>query len=131
MKYLRFIPLFLFLLLTYDAMALTKVDMASPLYSLHLPSGAVWAPTWGDVLLMLGVVAMFIELVKSTSSNVATVIEHSLSFLVLFIFFAEFLIMPGAGTSTFLILMLMSLLDVLAGFIITVSTARRDVLVGQ
>ena len=103
--------------------------MLKPLHHFSLPSGATWEPTWSDVLLILGIVAMFIELIKSTNAGVTTIIEHSLSFLVLFGFFAEFLVMRAAGTPAFFILMLMSLLDVLAGFIITVSSARRDVTV--
>jgi hypothetical protein len=39
----------------------------------------------------------------------------------------EFLLVARAGTSTFFILMVISLVDVLAGFIITARTAQRDI----
>ncbi|CAK0774994.1 conserved membrane hypothetical protein [Gammaproteobacteria bacterium] len=126
MKLFRFIPLFLFLLLIYDAMAFTGVRMDTGLFTLHLISGASWSPTWGDVLLFLGGITLYIELLKSTSAAMATVIDHTLSVLVFIGFLVEFLVMKSAATSTFVMLMLLSLLDVVAGFSITVSTARRD-----
>ncbi|CAK0763242.1 conserved membrane hypothetical protein [Gammaproteobacteria bacterium] len=129
MKYFRFIPLFLFLLLIYDAMILTGVKMNGDLFTLRLISGESWSSTWSDVLLVLGIIALYIELVKSTSSSMTTIIEHSLSVLVFIGFLVEFLVMKGTATSAFVILMLMSLLDVMAGFTITVSTARRDFMV--
>lgn len=127
MKYLKFIPLFLFILLIYDVMAWTGFDMKEILFSVGLVSGDSWGPTWGDLLLVLGIIVLYIELLKATDSGTATVIDHTLSILVLIIFLVEFIAMKGAATSTFVILMLMSLLDVVAGFSITVSAARRDV----
>jgi len=127
MKYLKFIPLFIVMLLIYDAMALTGFDMKGYLFSFGLISGDSWGPTWGDVLLVLGIIVLYIELLKATDSGTATIIDHTLSLLVFIGFLVEFLVMKGAATSTFVILMLMSLLDVVAGFSITVSAARRDV----
>ena len=46
---------------------------------------------------------------------------------VFIIFLIEFIVVKGAGTSTFFILALMSLFDVIAGFSVTITTARRDV----
>ena len=43
----------------------------------------------------------------------------------------EFLIMPNFATSTFFIIMSMTLLDVLAGVIVTIVSARRDFGVGE
>ena len=39
----------------------------------------------------------------------------------------EFLLVARAGTSTFFIMMVISLVDVMAGFIITARTAQRDI----
>jgi hypothetical protein len=38
----------------------------------------------------------------------------------------EFLLVQRAGTSTFFLLMIISLVDVMAGFIVTIRTAQRD-----
>jgi hypothetical protein len=115
------------MLLVYDAMALTGVRMDGHLFTINLVSGDSWGPSWGDILLIVGIILLYIELVKSTNSGMATIIDHTLSILVFIGFLVEFLVMKGTATSTFVILMLMSLLDVIAGFTITVSTARRDI----
>jgi len=43
----------------------------------------------------------------------------------------EFLLVKQAGTSTFFILMVISLVDVLAGFIVTARTAQRDIAIDR
>ncbi|CAK0760812.1 conserved membrane hypothetical protein [Gammaproteobacteria bacterium] len=128
MRYLRFIPLFFIILLIYNVMAMTGVNMEGHLFTLSLISGQSWGPTSGDALLALGIIALYIELLKSTNSGMATIIDHTLSLFVFIGFLVEFIVIKNAATSTFVILMLMSFLDVLAGFTITVSSARRDVM---
>ena len=47
--------------------------------------------------------------------------------MILFIvMLVEFLLVKQAGSSTFFILMVISLVDVMAGFIVTIRTAQRD-----
>ena len=41
----------------------------------------------------------------------------------------EFLLVRQAGTSTFFLLMMISIVDVIAGFIVTLRTAQRDITV--
>jgi hypothetical protein len=53
--------------------------------------------------------------------------DHVLSMLLFIVMLVEFLLVQRAGTSTFFILMVISLVDVLAGFIITARTAQRDI----
>ena len=38
----------------------------------------------------------------------------------------EFLLLPGFATSTFFLIVIMILLDVLAGFIVTIIASRKD-----
>ncbi len=94
--------------------------------SISLPSEAVWKPTWGDLLVISGIFILFVELFKSTQTNTTSIVDHILSTLVLISYLVTWLIFPWAGNSYFLILSLMSFLDVIAGFTITISTARRD-----
>lgn len=76
-------------------------------------------------------VVLFVELLKSTTSRRIAIINHSLS-MVLFIFcLVEFLLFPAFATSTFFLVTLMVLLDVLAGFIVTIVSARRDIEFGD
>jgi len=79
------------------------------------------------VVVLVGLVFLFVEVLKSTRTSQAAIFDHILSTLVLIVFLIEFIAVKGAGTSTFFILALMSLFDVIAGFTVTITTARRDV----
>ncbi|MEM7699207.1 MAG: hypothetical protein AAF236_12470, partial [Verrucomicrobiota bacterium] len=92
-----------------------------------LPSGGVWYATAGDWLVILGVVLLYLELFKATRTSVGAIIEHVLSLFVFIIFLIEFIIYPPAANSTCVVLMLICLLDVIGGFTISISTARRDI----
>jgi uncharacterized membrane protein YobD (UPF0266 family) len=128
-KIISVIPLFLILLLIYNIMAFTVVDFnsAEALFSINLPSGAKWDFTWSSLFIMFGILALFFEIIKSTRTGTASIVDHVLSMIVFITFLVEFILVPKAGTSTFIILTLMSLLDVVAGFNITIAAARRDI----
>ncbi|HWA21408.1 MAG TPA: hypothetical protein VG735_03325, partial [Caulobacterales bacterium] len=86
-----------------------------------------WLMTRGDMLVLLALVLLFIELLKSTSTGTSAIFNHALSMLVFIACLVEFLLHPAFATSTFFLIMIMSLLDVLAGVIVTIVSARRDV----
>lgn len=103
------------------------VRLNTPLFAVRMTSDVDWQVSLSDILLAMGLVVLFIELLKSADSRRTAIINHSLS-LVLFIgCLVEFLLFPAFATSTFCLLTLMVLLDVLAGFIVTIVAARRDV----
>ena len=131
MALLRTLPLFLIILLIYNAILLIVDDMAaalgSSLFTVHLMSGSAWTLTVSDLFILIGVVVLYMEIFKATRTSMASVIDHTLSTLVFVAFIIEFVLVKGAGTSTFLILGLMSLFDVIAGFTVTIVAARRDI----
>ncbi|MBX3510118.1 MAG: hypothetical protein KF700_02885 [Hyphomonadaceae bacterium] len=92
------------------------------------PMGTVhWVVSFGDLLMLLALVLLFIELLKSTSTGTAAIFNHALSMLVFIICLVEFLLHPAFATSVFFMILVMSLLDVLAGVVVTIVSARRDV----
>lgn len=92
------------------------------------PMGTVhWVVSFGDLLVLLSLILLFIELLKSTSTGTAAIFNHALSMLVFIICLVEFLLHPAFATSVFFTIMIMSLLDVLAGVVVTIIAARRDV----
>ncbi len=129
MKILRRIPMFGFLLIVIDLLILLGKGevMNSLLFKIKLMSGAIWFMTVGDLFVIVGLAFLFVEVLKSTRTSQAAIMDHILSTLVFIIFLIEFIMVKGAGTSTFFILALMSLFDVIAGFTVTITTARRDV----
>lgn len=104
--------------------------LAETAFSLPMISGVDWVLTKGDAIVLLAVTFLFLEILKSTSTGTATIINHGISLLLFIICLVQFLLMPNFATSTFFILMSMTLLDVLAGVIVTIVSARRDFGVG-
>lgn len=97
---------------------------------LPMISGVEWVLTKGDAIVLLAVVFLFLEILKSTSTGTATIINHGISLFLFIICLVQFLLLPNFATSTFFIVMSMTLLDVLAGVIVTIVSARRDFGVG-
>jgi hypothetical protein len=95
--------------------------------TIAMTSGSPWPISLGDLLLAFALVVLFIELLKSTTSRRIAIINHSLSMILFIVCLVEFLLAPAFATSVFFLLTLMVLLDVLAGFIVTIIAARRDI----
>lgn len=93
---------------------------------LPMISGVEWVLTKGDAIVLLAVIFLFLEILKSTSTGTATIVNHGISLLIFILCLVQFLLMPNFATSTFFILTAMTLLDVLAGVIVTIVSARRD-----
>ena len=106
--------------------ATTNAALTNPLLSVPMASGASWTLTVGDLLIVLALFMLFFELLKATTSRRVAIVNHSLSMIVFIICLVEFLLVPAFATSTFFLITLMTLLDVLAGFIVTIITARKD-----
>ena len=101
--------------------------MGQNLFTLPMTSGGEWAVTFGDLIVFVSLVILFIELLKSTTSRRVAIINHSLSMLLFIVCLVEFLLFRSCATSSFFLLMSMVLLDVLAGFIVTIVASRRDI----
>jgi hypothetical protein len=101
------------------------------LLSLGMMSGGVFTLTLGDALLLLSLVLLFVEVVKSTRTARSSVVDHLLSTFVFVAFLVEFLLVKGAAHSVFFILTVIALVDVLAGFSVSLRAAERDVNIGN
>ena len=95
--------------------------------TIHLVSGKDWTVTPEEILLAFSVILLGVEIVKATRMGIRGIIDHVLSMVLFIAMLVEFLLVARAGTSPFFILMVISLVDVLAGFIITARTAQRDI----
>jgi hypothetical protein len=107
-------------------------DVARPWYQsvalrISLSSGDDWQISGSDLFLMSSLCLLLVELVRSTRSGRRPLINHSLDVIVFITALILFLTQPGYGNSTFFGLLAMTLVDFVAGFIITTAAARRDV----
>jgi hypothetical protein len=94
--------------------------------SIHQMSGDVWQIRGGDVFLSFSMILLFVEIIRATSTSGESIINHALSVLVFVAAVLLFVSRPGYGNSTFFMFTGMTLLDFVAGFIITTMSARRD-----
>lgn len=101
--------------------------VAAPLFSATLPSGAEWVFTRADGIALLGLVLLYVEILKSTRTGNASIIDHVLSLALFVVCLLEFLLLRAAGHSALLLLTAMCLIDVVAGFTVSLSVARRDI----
>ncbi|QKV20734.1 hypothetical protein [Oricola thermophila] len=100
---------------------------AAQLLAVTMISGGVWTMNLGDGLVALGLVFMFFEILRSTRTSNASVIDHVLSTFVFVAFLVEFLVVAAAATPVFFLLMVMALIDLMAGFSVSIRSAGRDV----
>ena len=100
--------------------------LRDPMFSIPMASGASWNIGAGDLILMLSLILLFFELLKSTSSQKVAIVNHALSMILFVICLVEFLLIKGFATSTFFLIVTMVMLDVLAGFIVTIISSRKD-----
>mgnify|MGYP001101756288 CR=1 FL=1 len=122
------IPLLAIVIGLYHVVVLTGFgSLGAGLFSATLLSGATFTLSTGDVLMALGLVLLYFEIFKATRSSSLSIVDHLLSMLLFILCIVEFIVLPGFGTTVFLMLTLMSFIDVVAGFTVTISTARRDI----
>ncbi len=101
-----------------------------PVMTVELASQARWTMVLGDLMILVALILLFVEIVKATRIGTASVLDHILSALVFAIYLVQFLIVAEAASSVFFILLIISLIDLIAGFTITIHGARRDVAIG-
>ena len=97
------------------------------MFSIRMMSGGVFSMTLGILMIVIALLLFFIEIVKSTRTSNASVIDHLLSTFVFVAFLVEFLLVKGAAHSVFFTLMVIALFDVLAGFSVSMRSASRDI----
>ena len=97
----------------------------------HMFSGDSWDFSLGDLVLALGFICLFIEIVKATRTSRRALVNHGLSMLVFVITLIEFIVVKGFSTSVFFFILIMTAFDVVAGYTISVVSAEHDLGVGR
>ena len=137
---LRMFPLLMIVVIIYTVLALgggatNHADiqrlLTDPLTSLALPSGERWSFNLGDLFILFGLVLLFVEIVKSTRTSARQIIHHGFSMLTFIVALIEFIALKGFATSTFLIIVAMTLFDVVAGYSISIVSAEHDLGLGR
>ena len=124
-------PLLLVPFAIYNIIAflMPGVSWTATLTSVHLVSDANWTMSAGDILIALAVLLLFGEMIKATRIGMRTVIDHGLSLILFLGMLVEFLLVKQAASGTFFLLVVISFVDVLGGFAVTLRSAQRDLTV--
>jgi hypothetical protein len=127
--YLIGFPLLVIPFAIYNMIAflMPGLSWTSSFMTIHLMSGQDWTVTPEEIILAFAILLLGVEVIKAARMGVRGLMDHILSMLLFIVMLVEFLLVARAGTSTFFILMVTTLVDVMAGFIITARTAQRDI----
>ena len=134
---LRAIPLIVIAFIVYNLVVLAGGNVPADeilnkqLFQLKMVSGANWVFRTSDLIILLTMGLLFVELVKSTYTSSSQMVDHGLSMLVFIACLVEFLLQPKATTSVFFFIMTAALVDVVAGALIGIRAARRDLNIGS
>ncbi len=128
MRYILSIPALALVIFAFNVLGMAGqwMDSESLYWDGMLPSGAEFYLKVGDLFVMAGLVALFFEIIKAARLGAGTIVDHMLSTATFIVALVEFLLVPFCGTATFFFLMLMSLIDVVAGYSVSILAARRD-----
>jgi hypothetical protein len=127
--YLIGFPLLVIPFAIYNMIAFLTPGLAwtATVATIQLISGQLWTVTPEEIILAFSILLLGVEVIKATRMGIRGLTDHILSMVLFIVMLVEFLLVARAGTSTFFILMVICLVDVLAGFIITARTAQRDI----
>jgi hypothetical protein len=132
MLLLRSIPLLGLIIVAYNIVVFTggqdRMDEVLQATAAVIPLvKGDWTLRVSDATVSVALIALFIEIVRSSGFGRTAITNHALSMGVFVVALIEFLVMAGFATSTFFLITLMALIDVVGGFTISIITARRDI----
>ena len=122
-------PLLLIPFAIYNMIAFLTpgVSWTAAVTTVHMMSGTDWVLTWEDLFIAFAIFLLWIEIIKSTRLGMRSVMDHILAMVLFIAMLVEFLLVKQAGTSTFFLLMMIGLVDVLGGFVIGMRSGRRQI----
>jgi hypothetical protein len=127
-----FFPLLILVLIAYNVVVfLTGVSLVGEVFALTMVSGVTWVFTVSDLILLFALILLFFEVLKATRTGAGTIADHALSTLVFIAALVEFLLVGKAATSTFFLIVVICFVDMVAGYSVTIRSARRDFSVGS
>lgn len=98
-------------------------------FSVTLLSGGVFTMANEHLILIVGLVCLFFEIWKSTRQTSQEMVDQVFSMLVFIAYLVLFITVSRCSMAVFFLLMLISLIDVIAGFLVSLRTARRSLAV--
>jgi hypothetical protein len=101
--------------------------LSTQIFTATLPSGASFILSAGDLAVFIALVFLYFEILKSTRTGTSSILDYVLSLTLFVVALLQFLLAKFAGNTPFLLITMMMFIDVIAGFTVSISVARRDV----
>jgi hypothetical protein len=99
------------------------------IWHVHMMSGGDWGVTLGDAVIAGSIVILLIEMLRAARrASRRTIMDHVLSMILFVAMLVEFMTVKGIASSTFFLLLVISFVDVAAGFAVSIRSAPRDIL---
>ena len=129
--YLIAFPLLLIPFALYNMIIfLLNMPFSDTVFSIPLMAGRRLPVTTGDLLVMLGMLLLYVEVLKSARLGMKGVMDHVLAFALFVGMAVELVMVERATTTTLLFLTVLAFVDVITGVSLAVRRKpRRPVLV--
>ncbi len=100
--------------------------LTRPLVAFSTAGGGRWPVSAADLLLGAGLIVGFLDMLKGAKDRRTAVVNHALGIALFVACLMAMLLAPAFATSTFFLLTLMVLLDLIAGFIVATAPTEAD-----
>jgi hypothetical protein len=102
------------------------------IWHVNMISGGDWVLTLGDAIVAGSVVILLVEMLRAARrASRRTILDHVLSMILFVAMLVEFMTVKAVASATFFLLLVVSFVDVAAGFAVSIRTARRDILLDE
>jgi hypothetical protein len=119
-------PLLFVSLAVYNIMAFTApASLGQPAFEPAMLSSVVLEVSWGDLVILSGLLLLTIEVMKAARVATPPVVHNVLASLVFLVALAELVLVEQAATATFFILVVICLINVIAGLAIATRPGHR------
>lgn len=129
--YLAGLPLLIVPFALYNILVFLVPDFSwnHEIWQVHMRSGGDWVLTLGDVIVAGSVVILLTEMLRAARrASRRTIMDHVLSMILFVAMLVEFMTVKAVASSTFFLLLVISFVDVAAGFAVSIRSAPREVL---
>ena len=90
---LMVVPLIVYNLVLFGLLGTNvQAPWDDPIFVMSMISGATWVMTLGDLMITLGLILLFFEILKATRVGTNSIVDHLLSTFIFVAFLVEFLL---------------------------------------
>ena len=127
--YLVAFPLLLIPFALYNMVVfLLNMPFTETVFAIPLVSDRRLPVSVGDLVVAIGMLLLYVEVMKAARPGGKGIMDHVLSFVLLLAFAGELVLVPRASTVTLLLLAVLGFVDLLTGISLSLRARRRIVI---